>query len=70
MITVNRSGNKVQDSGSEYGDINDMDMEGEEVLEKIDEIALMVFPIFFSFYNIFYWSQYIIFNTQNEVNIN
>ncbi len=37
----------VQDSGSEYGDINDVDLEGEETLEKIDENALKIFPVCF-----------------------
>lgn len=31
----------VQDSGSEYGDINDTDLTGEETLEKIDVTALV-----------------------------
>lgn len=46
------------DSGSEYGDINDSELEGEELLEKIDDTALKVFPCCFLIFNIAYWTIY------------
>ncbi|XP_059087039.1 acetylcholine-gated chloride channel subunit acc-3-like isoform X2 [Tigriopus californicus] len=48
----------VMDSGSEYGDINDSELEGEELLEKIDDTALKVFPCCFMIFNIAYWANY------------
>lgn len=61
MAPVNGpSVNKVQDSGSEYGDINETDLEGEEILEKIDERALAIFPICFFVFNLTYWLHYLL----------
>ena len=54
----------VPDSGSEYGDINDDDLglDGEEGLERIDETALKAFPVAFLAFNLAYWINYIVVN--------
>lgn len=56
----------VLDSGSEYGDINETDLEGEEFLERIDDRALMIFPCFFLVFNIAYWCRYLFRDTISE----
>lgn len=53
-------GANVADSGSEYGDINDADPAGEEVLERIDERALRAFPVAYLVFNVAYWCNYLL----------
>ncbi len=56
----------AMDSGSDYGDVNETDLAGEESLERIDEYALKTFPVAFFLFNIGYWINYLIFRTQRE----
>ena len=56
-------GKGVVDSGEEYGDINEKDLEGEEKLEKLDERALIIFPIFFTIFNLGFWCNYLLKDT-------
>ena len=58
--------NLVQDSGSEYGDINETDLDGEELLEAIDTNALKIFPVFFLVFNISYWVFYLAFTGSDK----
>ena len=48
------------DSGSEYGDVNDVSgfIDGEDVLDGIDENAVKVFPVAFVVFNVVYWCYY------------
>jgi len=50
------------DSGSDYGDINDVDLdaEGEATLERIDWSSLRVFPLCFLGMNLAYWGNYLL----------
>ena len=47
------------DTGAEYGDINDTNMEGEETLENIDYFSLKIFPCLFLLFNIIFWATFL-----------
>ncbi len=52
--------NDNNDTGQEYGDVNDVSREGEELLETIDLNALKIFPILFLGFNAGYWCHYML----------
>ena len=52
----------VVDSGSEYGDINETNLTGEETLERIDVTALKIFPCCFLLFNLGYWIHFLLHN--------
>ena len=60
----NNKSSSVVDSGSEYGDINETDLTGEEFLEKIDVVALRVSPVMFLIFNLGYWGYYMLFGKE------
>ena len=51
----------VVDSGNSYGDINDSNMEGEEMLENIDYFSLKMFPVVFGLYLLIFWCTFLVF---------
>ena len=51
--------NAVKDTGTSYGDINDTNMEGEEMLENIDYASLRIFPCVFLLFLVLFWSVFL-----------
>ena len=52
------AGGGTIDTGAEYGDINDTNMEGEETLENIDYISLKIFPCMFLLFMVIFWATF------------
>ncbi|XP_059087924.1 glycine receptor subunit alpha-2-like [Tigriopus californicus] len=48
------------DSGTSYGDVNDQNMEGEEILENIDHASLRLFPCAFAVYVIVFATVFLV----------
>ena len=53
------AGGGTVDTGAEYGDINDTNMEGEETLENIDYISLKIFPCLFLLFMVIFWATFL-----------
>ena len=47
------------ETGNEYGDVNDRSHEGEEFLDQIDYYSFRIFPIMFALANIPFWLYYL-----------
>ena len=47
------------ETGNEYGDVNDRSHEGEEFLDQIDFYSFRIFPIMFALANIPFWLYYL-----------
>ena len=51
--------NATKDTGTSYGDINDTNMEGEEMLENIDYASLRIFPFVLVLFLVIFWSVFL-----------
>ena len=56
---VKTAGGGTVDTGAEYGDINDTNMEGEETLESIDYMSLKMFPCLFLLFMVIFWATFL-----------